>query len=143
MNKKQFEKAFKKAVPNYNPIMCWFIHEKYVTYIHIVWDNSSWIMQVSKTQQDIDLWKGHFIEFFKTKNFDYHAYWALYDIKTGEQVTINDEIYRSTLIKKDKNDFYYYGTLNYNHPSLKKIGSLYGIKCVSREEALHKKIINL
>lgn len=105
MGKSGFEKAFKKAVPNFDERLMWFIHKKHETFICFVLNNKLSKFRVYREQYKIDLWKQHFIEFFETGLFDYNGYWVFYgnDKIAPEDI---DKVYKIPLCVDGCDEFY-------------------------------------
>lgn len=128
-NKNGFQTAFKKAVPNFNETICHFEFKSRGSevIVVIIWKGVLWKLKIHKSQYYIDLWKNHFIDFFKTGEFDYNAYWKIYK---GNGKFIEEAIYKIPLCKKFGNDFYEHS------PELdklfKKKKNDYGIKTVPK-----------
>ena len=105
-NRTGFETAFKKAVYNFDETKLFFTHST-KSYEHsiisFVLDGKLKRLHIHKSQYDIDIWKNYFIEFLKTGNFDYNAYWQLYGNISKEE---SAKIYKFPLCVKFGNDFY-------------------------------------
>ena len=144
--KKGFEKAFKKAVPNFNELICHFEHPSRSyegSKIVFVWQNRLWKFKMYRHDYSINIWKDHFIEFFETGEFDYNAYWKMYDSKQikgceSEQTWVEDIVYKVPMCSEFGNDFYEHSKeLNQmrKHSYFEKVGNKYGFTTVSKEIA--------
>lgn len=122
MGNKQFEKAFRKAVFNFNDSICNFIFQKgsNEVFLKFILNNKLVTFRCYKDQYYIDLWKNHFIDFFETGNFDYNGYWKIYGGSGKDDVFVDDKIYKIPLCSRFGRDFCEH------HES--KLKNLYAIK---------------
>jgi len=106
--RRSFEKAFLTAIPNFDETIMHFEHKRKMyegCNIKFVLDGKLKTMEVYYSQHYIDLWAGHFKEFFKTGKFDYNQYWIPYNEKNT--IKENHLIPRKIpLCSKFGNDFY-------------------------------------
>lgn len=71
-----FEKAFLKAVPNFDETIMHFEHLRKMhegCHIKFVLEGKLKSIDMYYSQHNIDLWAGHFKEFFETGKFDYNS----------------------------------------------------------------------
>jgi hypothetical protein len=107
-NKVGFEKAFKKAVTNFDETKIFFSHKSKMyepSMIEFVLDGKLKKLPMYKTQYNIEIWKNYFIEFLNTGKFDYNAYWKLYENNSINPEDIN-KIYKFPLCNTRGNEFY-------------------------------------
>ncbi len=148
-NKVGFEKAFKKAIPNFNELIAHFKHKRKMyepSKVVFIWKNTLWKFEMFKSQYEIDNWKNHFIEFFKTGEFDYNGYWKKYttDGRGNNKKFIDDKIYKIPLCKNYGNDFYEHSNSLqefYSTPEANGIGKQYGFEIVPKPLEDSKEII--
>jgi hypothetical protein len=99
-----FEKAFKKAVTNFDETKIWFVYKNGEVEVCFVWNGKLNKVPMYKEQYAIDIWKNYFIEFLETGEFDYNSYWILYEDNEIAKEDIG-KIYKFRLHKEDGNDF--------------------------------------
>jgi len=107
-NKSGFEKAFKKAVTNFDETKIFFKHKSKMyepTKILFVLDGKLKELEIYKRQYFIEIYKNYFIEFIETGKFDYNAYWVLYEDDMIAKEDIG-KIYKFPMCKSKWNDFY-------------------------------------
>lgn len=142
-NKRGFEKAFKKAVPNFDETKIWFSHKSKMyepSLVCFVWQGKLWKRELYKNQYHIDLWANHFVDFLNTGEFDYNGYWKVYksvQVKGGEWESewVDDKIYKFPLCKFGDNDCYEHSKeMNefFKSPEGAKIGRQHGIRLVPK-----------
>ena len=102
-----FEKAFKKAVPNFDETKAHFEHSRGGMYngchIKFVLGGALKSLHMYYSLYEIDQWKGHFKEFFDTGEFDYNQYWIPYGMEIKSEHLIPRKL---PLCSKLGDDFY-------------------------------------
>lgn len=140
-NKKGFEKAFRKAIPNFNELIAHFEHKSKLyepSKVVFVWNNKLWKFEMYKSQFEIDIWGKHFVDFFISREFDYNGYWRKYttNSKGGNQTPFGP-IFKIPLCKKHGNDFYEHSPeldKLYKMPEGEGIGGKYGLMLVPKPD---------
>ena len=80
-NKKQFERAFIAAVPNFSDTRIWFSHKPKMcdtTTIGFPLNRKSYSITLYKSHKEIEIWKNYFIDYLNTGNFDQIYYCQLF-----------------------------------------------------------------
>jgi len=106
-NKAGFEKAFKKAVTNFDETKIFFEHKSKMylpSKILFIVDGKLNKLSMYKSQFHIEIWKNHFIEFLNTGTFDYNAYWTLYPDNLISKEDVG-KIYKFPLCNENGNKF--------------------------------------
>jgi len=101
-----FEKAFKKAVPNFDETKLHFEHKVGIgseSKVCFVLDGKLRKFPMYKSSYYINLWKNHFIDFLNTGKFDMNFYVILY--KNGKK-SIDGIVYKFPFAKFHGNEFY-------------------------------------
>lgn len=107
-SRRSFEKAFLKAIPNFDETIMHFKHKGKMyegCEIKFVLDGKLKSMDMYYSQHSIDVWTGHFKEFFETGKFDYNQYWIPY----GNGIIFKEEHLiprKIPLCSRFGNDFY-------------------------------------
>lgn len=129
--KTSFEKAFRKAVTNFDETKIWFEHPSKSynqSKVCFVLDGKLRKFPMYKSQFELDHWANHFIDFLNTGNFDYNGYWRIY----GDFGEIG-EVLKFPLCDQLGNYFYEHSDemSNYLDDYRKKYGDC-GIRLVSK-----------
>ena len=89
LRRDQFENAFKNAVVNFDPFRLVFIHatqSNHGTDICFEYEGKLVKFKLNRTQEAINKFANHFIEFMQTGIFDFNLYYQIQDIRNNEFV---------------------------------------------------------
>lgn len=126
-SKSKFEKEFKKAVTNFDERLLWFTYKGTDTFINFVWQNKLCKFKIYRYEHDINIWKRHFIDYINSGEFDFNAYWILYENNDIAPEDIN-KVYKFPLEKdfdvhsEELSDFLFNYRKKYPNCGIKTVG---------------------
>jgi HTH-type transcriptional repressor of NAD biosynthesis genes len=103
--KKSFEKAFIKAVPNFDETKIHFIHPSSMhdqSKVCFVVDGKLKKFPMYKSSYYVEMWKNHFIEFLNTGKFDMNFYVSIHNGKRS----MDGKIHKFPFVTFYGNEFY-------------------------------------